>query len=160
MEYRTRQPENLSASRRLGRWLRLKQYQIEVTFGVYMFTPVEKFIFCTFPFTPLFLLPPPPPFPPTQAVLTKRIQSTGSVVFLLFGLFLIACILYLPQHIVFIANRAWFYASGGDMAYSSSSSSSSVPNAAAAAINNNKDALSLTLADAAQKTVESAAREL
>ena len=46
MEYRKRQPEKLSAPHRLGRWLRLKQYQIEVTFGVYMFTPVEKFVFC------------------------------------------------------------------------------------------------------------------
>ena len=35
-----------SALRRLTRWLHLKQYQIEVTFSVYMFTPVEKFIFC------------------------------------------------------------------------------------------------------------------
>lgn len=59
MEYRTRQPQNLSASRRLGRWLRLKQYQIEVTFGVYMFTPVEKFIFCTFLSSPFFF----PAFP-------------------------------------------------------------------------------------------------
>lgn len=30
----------------VGRWLRLKQYQIEVTFGVYIFTPIEKFFFC------------------------------------------------------------------------------------------------------------------
>lgn len=48
MEYKKRQPENISAPHRLGRWLRLKQYQIEVTFGVYMFTPVEKFVFCKY----------------------------------------------------------------------------------------------------------------
>lgn len=31
-------------------WLRLKNYQYEVTFALYMLTPVEKFIFseCTF----------------------------------------------------------------------------------------------------------------
>lgn len=27
------------------RWLSLKQYQLEVTFSVYMFTPWEKFFF-------------------------------------------------------------------------------------------------------------------
>ena len=47
MEYRTKEPENQSILQRFGRWLSLKQYQIEVTFGVYMFTPTEKFIFCT-----------------------------------------------------------------------------------------------------------------
>lgn len=30
-----------------GRWLNLKQYQFEVTFSVYMFTPLEKFVICT-----------------------------------------------------------------------------------------------------------------
>lgn len=30
----------------VARWFRLKQYQIEVTFGVYIFTPIEKFVFC------------------------------------------------------------------------------------------------------------------
>jgi hypothetical protein len=48
MEYRTKVPENQSLFQRFGRWLSLKQYQIEVTFGVYMFTPTEKFVFCTF----------------------------------------------------------------------------------------------------------------
>lgn len=46
MEYRTKEPDNLPVLQRFGRWLALKQYQIEVTFGVYMFTPTEKFIFC------------------------------------------------------------------------------------------------------------------
>lgn len=47
MEYRTPKDENAPAVQRFGKWLRLKQYQIEVTFGVYMFTPVEKSVFCT-----------------------------------------------------------------------------------------------------------------
>jgi hypothetical protein len=32
--------------------------------------------------------------------------------FLLFSLTLIAIVLYLPQHIVFLINRAWFYVHG------------------------------------------------
>ncbi|KAI2643518.1 hypothetical protein GGS21DRAFT_496770 [Xylaria nigripes] len=83
MEYRTKEPENLPLLQRFGRWLALKQYQIEVTFGVYMFTPTEKFIF-------------------------------WSVVFLLSAMGSIATILYLPQHILFIIHRAWFYVSGGE----------------------------------------------
>lgn len=47
MEYRTPKDDNAPAVQRFGKWLRLKQYQIEVTFGVYMFTPVEKSVFCT-----------------------------------------------------------------------------------------------------------------
>jgi hypothetical protein len=47
----------------------------------------------------------------------------------------IATILYLPQHILFIISRAWFYASGGES--SGVFSSSSVVAA--------KDALSLSL---------------
>ncbi|KAL7625655.1 hypothetical protein AAE478_004875 [Parahypoxylon ruwenzoriense] len=83
MEYLTKQPENLSSLQRFGRWLRLKQYQIEVTFGVYMFTPTEKFAF-------------------------------WSVVFLLCSLIVIAVVLYLPQHVLFIIHRAWFYVNGGE----------------------------------------------
>ncbi|KAI0385135.1 hypothetical protein F5Y04DRAFT_277201 [Hypomontagnella monticulosa] len=30
-----------------ARWARLKKYRIEVTYGVYVFTPVEKFFFWT-----------------------------------------------------------------------------------------------------------------
>ncbi|KAI0855433.1 hypothetical protein F4860DRAFT_36573 [Xylaria cubensis] len=105
MEYRTKEPENQSAPQRFGRWLSLKQYQIEVTFGVYMFTPTEKFIF-------------------------------WSVVFLLSAMGSIATILYLPQHILFIINRAWFYVNGGESSGAFGSS-----NVVAAA----KNALSLSL---------------
>ncbi|KAI1738475.1 hypothetical protein F4680DRAFT_181541 [Xylaria scruposa] len=105
MEYRTKEPENQSAPQRFGRWLSLKQYQIEVTFGVYMFTPTEKFIF-------------------------------WSVVFLLSAMGSIATILYLPQHILFIINRAWFYVNGGESNGAFGSS-----NVVAAA----KNALSLSL---------------
>jgi len=37
-----------------SKWVQLKIYQLEVTLSVYMFTPNEKFIFCT-----LLLLPSP-----------------------------------------------------------------------------------------------------
>ncbi|KAI1776034.1 hypothetical protein F4818DRAFT_367820 [Hypoxylon cercidicola] len=112
MEYLTREPENLSSFQRFGRWLRLKKYQIEVTFAVYMFTPTEKFIF-------------------------------WSVVFLLYGLLAIATILYLPQHILFIINRAWFYVNGGDSGLASN------------LVAGNKDAISLAASSTA-KTIAAA----
>jgi hypothetical protein len=71
------------------------------------------------------------------------------VVFLFFALVFIASVLYLPQHLIFIMNRAWFYV-GGD-------SSQLVAGAS-------KEALDLSLAStataASAATVESLAREL
>lgn len=32
---------------RFSKWIKLKIYQIEVTYSVYIFTPAEKFVFCT-----------------------------------------------------------------------------------------------------------------
>ncbi len=29
-----------------SKWLQLKIYQLEVTYSVYIYTPIEKFIFC------------------------------------------------------------------------------------------------------------------
>ncbi|KAI0514405.1 hypothetical protein F5B22DRAFT_239531 [Xylaria bambusicola] len=122
MEYRTKEPENQSMPQRFGRWLSLKQYQIEVTFGVYMFTPTEKFIF-------------------------------WSIVFLLSAMGSIATILYLPQHIVFIINRAWFYVNGGE-----GSGGLGSPSVVAAA----KSALSLSLdnTDSVTSTATEIVREL
>lgn len=37
----------MSSIAQFTKWLRKKQIQIEVTFAVYMFTPWEKFAFCT-----------------------------------------------------------------------------------------------------------------
>jgi hypothetical protein len=37
----------------LFRWMRLKIYQYEVTFSLYMLTPIEKFIFSTFRLFPV-----------------------------------------------------------------------------------------------------------
>ena len=94
-----------------SKWIQLKIYQLEVTFSVYIFTPIEKFIFCTFPF---------PPFPfPTRLVPSWELtacnnqkKTTDSVLFLLVGLTFIATVLYLPHHLQFIVNRAWFYMHG------------------------------------------------
>lgn len=44
----------------ITKWLQLKVYQVEVTFSVYMFTPLEKFTFCMFP--------PPPSSPPRSGL--------------------------------------------------------------------------------------------
>ncbi|ETS81248.1 hypothetical protein PFICI_06250 [Pestalotiopsis fici W106-1] len=121
MEYRRKSDEPTSAIQRFGRWLRLKQYQVEVTFAVYMFTPTEKFVF-------------------------------WSVVFLLFSMTAIASALYLPQHLAFLIDRAWFYVNGGE-ASSGSGALASV----------NKEAMSLSVTSLAAAVTEAAgttAREL
>ncbi|KAH6657364.1 hypothetical protein BKA67DRAFT_532576 [Truncatella angustata] len=123
MEYRRKNDEPGSPLQRFGRWLRLKQYQVEVTFAVYMFTPTEKFVF-------------------------------WSVVFLLFSMTTIASALYLPQHISFLIDRAWFYVNGGE----ASSGAASLAN-----VNVNKEALSLSVTSvgvAATQVAASTVREL
>lgn len=45
----------MSSIAQFTKWLRKKQIQIEVTFAVYMFTPWEKFAFCTFLFPHRFV---------------------------------------------------------------------------------------------------------
>ncbi|ORY71611.1 uncharacterized protein BCR38DRAFT_404677 [Pseudomassariella vexata] len=111
----------------LGRWLRLKQYQIEVTFGVYIFTPIEKFVF-------------------------------WSVVFLLFSLTIIATMLYLPQHIVFVLNRALFYAYGDDSGVEHVLGG--LAKNGAVAMQQTVEKLATSTADSAAETVEGLVREL
>lgn len=41
---------SVSPFQSLTKWLSLKLYQVEVTFSVYIFTPLEKFIFWSFVF--------------------------------------------------------------------------------------------------------------
>ena len=63
-------------------------------------------------------LPPPPPpkgkpSPPFYAnQVPPPSPKTDSVLFLLVSLTFIATILYLPGHVSFILDRAWFYAHG------------------------------------------------
>ncbi|KAI0810623.1 hypothetical protein GGR55DRAFT_678588 [Xylaria sp. FL0064] len=125
MEWRTKEPENQSVFQRFGRWISLKQYQIEVTFGVYMFTPTEKFIF-------------------------------WSLVFLLSAMGTIATILYLPQHILFVINRAWFYVNGGES--SAAFGSSSVVAAAKSALSLSVESVDST--EAVTSTATEVLREL
>ncbi|KAI1284463.1 hypothetical protein F5Y07DRAFT_4474 [Xylaria sp. FL0933] len=125
MEWRTKEPENQSVFQRFGRWISLKQYQIEVTFGVYMFTPTEKFIF-------------------------------WSLVFLLSAMGTIATILYLPQHILFVINRAWFYVNGGES--SGAFGSSSVVAAAKSALSLSVESVDST--EAVTTTATEVLREL
>lgn len=42
-----------------SKWIQLKIYQLEITYSVYIFTPIEKFIFCMFPSLSPSPLPPP-----------------------------------------------------------------------------------------------------
>lgn len=91
-----------------SRWLHLKQYQLEVTFCVYIFTPWEKFAFCT------------PASPRASASGAQDVNKKAyvantrpdTILFLLSSLTFIATVLYLPQHIAFIVGRAWFYMNG------------------------------------------------
>jgi hypothetical protein len=43
-------------------------------------------------------------------------MSTDSFLFLFFSMIIIAMTLYLPQHIAFLTNRAWFYYNGDESA--------------------------------------------
>lgn len=74
--------------------------------------------------------------------------------FLLYGLLAIATVLYLPQHVVFIIHRAWFYVNGGDSSIASN------------LVAGNKDALSLATSSTAKtiaaaiETADTISREL
>jgi len=43
-------------------------------------------------------------------------DTTDSFLFLFFSMIIIAITLYLPQHIAFLTNRAWFYYNGDESA--------------------------------------------
>lgn len=58
----------------ITKWLQLKVYQVEVTFSVYIFTPLEKFIFCTSLFTS------PPSSPPQDIYIAAALYSSVSVI--------------------------------------------------------------------------------
>lgn len=145
------------------KWLKLKIYQLEVTFSVYIFTPLEKFVFCMghpppttttnpspsnqrrhhamsliAPTSPPFSIP-SPPLLDTLCSLSlanpSALAPTDSVVFLLFSLTFIATILYLPRHMSFILGRAWFYMHGdiADVAKDAAEQTLSLATATAAA---------------------------
>lgn len=61
---------SVSPYQSLTKWLSLKIYQVEVTFSVYIFTPLEKFIFCT----SILLCSPtiPTPYSPVPRLLASQ----------------------------------------------------------------------------------------
>ncbi|KAI9149244.1 hypothetical protein HJFPF1_11294 [Paramyrothecium foliicola] len=106
----------------IRRWLGLKTYQFEVTFGVYMYTPWEKFYFLSlrtgtgprllsditeWPNSSLSL-----PQEEHRDWLTYSRCLADSLFFLLFGLTFIAAILYLPHHVSILSGRVWYYING------------------------------------------------
>ncbi|KAL1999191.1 hypothetical protein VTN02DRAFT_4903 [Thermoascus thermophilus] len=85
----------LSIMAAIVRWLRLKVYQYEVTFAIYMLTPTEKFIF-------------------------------NSLLISLVTLLVTAAYVYLPDHVMAIGSRAYYYWAGDrvlDATYIQSASS-------------------------------------
>ena len=79
------------------RWIRLKIYQYEVTFAVYMLTPTEKFIFsmsCSFQSSQLHLL---------------TLQPLDSIILTLLSMILTAIYVYLPDHLRTIYGHLYYY---------------------------------------------------
>lgn len=96
-------------------WLRLKNYQYEVTFALYMLTPTEKFIFSKRPIYSRF------PFhsiPFKNSNLHSNPESASNEQFLLWvdtlvlsivSLFFTAAYVYLPDHVALIYGRIHYY---------------------------------------------------
>lgn len=113
----------------LATWLQKKIYLYEVTFALYMLTPTEKFIFSTSYYSPSFLssllwhahLPvscstPSEPWKAAQPAkregavnMANGAPVSDSILFLTFSMFTLACILYLPDHILTISHRSYYY---------------------------------------------------
>ena len=130
----------------LVRWLQRKRYQYEVTFSLYMLTPTEKFIFSTFDsladqsafssanqphetiFSLLLLLFPtarfvkPPSIMPRAQLfdialkLALMFPSADTFLVLFISMIIVAASLYLPEHVMKMASRAWFYYAGDETA--------------------------------------------
>ncbi|KAG0648351.1 hypothetical protein D0Z07_5155 [Hyphodiscus hymeniophilus] len=96
------------------RWLQRKRYQYEVTFSLYMLTPTEKFIFSASHTIPLHPACPMKIALPSSHQKAELIMTADSFLFLFFSMIVIALTLYLPQHIAFLTNRAWFYYNGDE----------------------------------------------
>lgn len=103
------------------KWLQKKNYQYEVTFSLYMLTPTEKFVFSTFHY------PLPIPIHLLDYFMQRNIHCkspffyllkltfplrTDSILFLTFSLLLIASVIYLPNHIMTMSRRTYYYFAG------------------------------------------------
>lgn len=106
------------------KWLQKKNYQYEVTFSLYMLTPTEKFVFSTFHYPlpiPIHLLHyfmqrnihcKAPFFLPNYLLKLTFLFRTDSILFLTFSLLLIASVIYLPNHIMTMSRRTYYYFAG------------------------------------------------
>ncbi|KAL5339693.1 hypothetical protein BJX70DRAFT_397406 [Aspergillus crustosus] len=79
------------------RWARLKIYQYEVTFAIYMLTPTEKFIFSTFFLTPL------------SKVYPLIVLTLDSLLLTVLSLIVTAIYVYLPDHLRLIYSHLYYY---------------------------------------------------
>lgn len=93
-----RQPSTIST---FIRWLKLKNYQYEVTFSLYMLSPTERVIFSAL----LFFLP-------LLTITTDPI--TDVIILTLFSLLVTAASMYLPDHVYQIYTRIWYYVHGNN----------------------------------------------
>ena len=75
-----------------------------------MLTPTEKFIFSESLSIPSPSLSAIPSLHPQSTPLTSQVPD--SFLFLFLSMIIIAASLYLPEHIYFVATRAWFYWAG------------------------------------------------
>lgn len=69
---------SVSPYQSLTKWLSLKIYQVEVTFSVYIFTPLEKFIFCTSIYLACPLTHPTPYGPVLRLLAFQELHRTFS----------------------------------------------------------------------------------
>ena len=83
------------------RWLKLKNYQYEVTFSLYMLSPTERVIFSSSPLLPL-------------APDMVNMFLSDVIILTLFSLLVTAASMYLPDHIYQICNRVWYYVHGNN----------------------------------------------
>lgn len=95
------------------RWIRLKIYQYEVTFAIYMLTPTEKFIFSTSPVPDTrdqhFLKP--RDFAHSIHT-TNALRFTDSLLLTLITMIATALYVYLPDHLRTIYGHLWYYWAG------------------------------------------------
>ncbi|KAG2026055.1 hypothetical protein GB937_002200 [Aspergillus fischeri] len=80
----------------LVRWFRLKVYQYEVTFAIYMLTPTEKFIF-TFPLS---------------AIAKNHCFLTDTLLLTLITMIVTGVYVYLPDHLRSIYGHLYYYWAG------------------------------------------------
>lgn len=104
------------------KWLQKKNYQYEVTFSLYMLTPTEKFVFSTFhyPSQSIYFstlcketsIAKPPFILLIYLLKLTFLFRTDSILFLTFSLLLIASVIYLPNHIMTMSRRTYYYFAG------------------------------------------------